>query len=235
MPRTHLSWTFAGTQPLATVCALWAVLLQASSLSAQTSPVPYDQLTGPLFHARSSSYAYPGSYRSIRDVDFKNLVVTFWKDRNGRPQLFHLKNGKCETDFHSGHTSVSFKGIHYLSSAEPGQEYALAFYEENDVGGSSNQEGFAQVFELANKRLRVAQQIDWDLHYGGPYGPLDTFNENTNTFSIRSSHYMPGDGHCCVSAIDIVTFRRDGNRFLQTALRTELSDYGRLQRRKLSQ
>jgi hypothetical protein len=182
----------------------------------------------------SSSYAYPSSYQSIRDVDFKNLTVTFWKNKNGRPQLFHLRDGKCQIDFHPGQTSISLAGIHYLNSAEMGTEYALVLYEEDDVGGSSNQEGFAQVLEIADKRLRVAQQIDWDLHYGGPYGPLDTFNEKTNTLTIRSSHYRPGDAHCCVSAFDVVTFRWDGRRFLQISVRTELSNYGRLKRKRLS-
>lgn len=216
-------------------CALLAVLLLAPSLRAQTSPIPYDQLSGPSFSLAPLSYAYPGKYKSIHDVDFRNLTVTFWTDKNGERQLFHLRNGKCKVDFVHDllHTSIELAGIHYLSSALTGREYALVLYEEDSVGGSSSQDGIAQVFELAGQRLRVAQQIDWDLHYGGPFGPLDTFKERTKALSIRSSHYLPGDGHCCVSAVDVVTYRWDGTQFHQTALRTELSDYGRGQGKKL--
>ena len=171
--------------------------------------------------------------------------MTFWEDDkrkpppfhsiddNGEPLLFHLRNGKCDIDYHPGHTSVELAGVHYLDSAETRREYALAVYEEDDVGGSSNQEGIAPVFELADNHLRVAQELEWDLHHGGSFGPLDTFDEKANTLVIHSSHYQPGDAHCCVSAVDVVTFRWDGRRLVQASLRTELTDFGRSQRLRL--
>jgi hypothetical protein len=168
----------------------------------------------------------------MRQVDFKNLALNvFWKDQ--KPQRFRLKNGKCAVDFHPGHTSIDLAAIHYLSSIESSPQYALALYEEDDVSGSSNQEGIAQVFELSDERLRVTQQIEWDLHYGGPYGRLDSFDEKNGTVIIRSAHYLPGDGHCCVSAVDVVTLRWDGTRFIQTSLRTELSGHGKSEGKKL--
>jgi hypothetical protein len=215
--------------------ALWRVLSVQSSVCAQTSPVPYDQPGGPLFSLTPSSYVYGRHYRSFHDIDFKNLTVVFPNYENGKWRFFHLRNGECKVDYihHLVHTSVEVAGIHYLTSAVTEREYALVLYEEADAAGSSNEEGIAQLFELARRRLRVAQQIDWDLHYGGPFGPLDTFNEATNTLSIHSSHYLPGDGHCCVSAVDVVTYRWDGRHFYQTALRTELTDYGRKEGKKL--
>lgn len=158
-PRTTPSGIKVGTRSLVVACALWPVSLLVPSLWAQTSLVPYDQVYGPLFHVGSSSYLYPSRYRSIRDVDFRNLTVSFWKDENGKPRLFHLRNGECKVDFdhHLLHTSVQLVGLHYLSSAETGREHALVLYEEDDVGGSSSQGGVAQVFELASKRLRVVQ------------------------------------------------------------------------------
>jgi hypothetical protein len=171
---------------------------------------------------------YPNSYQSIRDVDFENLKVALGNDKNGRPMLTQLRNGGWEVGFRiGGYDSVCLRGVHFLGSAEPGREYALAVYEQDMAGGSSSQFGIAQVFEFADKRLRVAQMIDWDLHYGGPYGPLDDFNEETKSLTVRSAHYEPGDAHCCVSAFDVVTYRWNGRAFAQTAIHTELSEYGK--------
>lgn len=223
-------WTHVLFRSLTIACALWQVPVLVTPLLAQTSLVPYGP-EGPLFHLRSYSYVYPNSYRSMHDVDFKNLTVTFANDKNGRPILVHLRHGKWEVSDRLGQNSVRLGGLHFLKSAEPGREYALAVYEGDEVGGSSSQFGTAQVFELAGRRLRVTQQIDWDLHYGGPYSPLDDFNEKASTLTIRSAHYQPGDGHCCVSSFDVVTFRWDGHGFRQTAIRTEVSTYGRLKNR----
>jgi hypothetical protein len=161
-------------------------------------------------------------------VDFENLKVTFWNDKNGRPMLNQLKNGGWEIRFRNGaYDSICLRAVHSLRSADPGRQYALAVYEEDNAGGSSSQDGIAQVFELADERLTVMEQIDWDLHYGGPYGPLDDFDEKANTFTVRSAHYQPGDGHCCVSWFDVVTYRWDGWGFNETSIQTEPSNYGR--------
>lgn len=231
--------------------ALWPGPLQIFSPSAQRSPVPYEPTYGPLFQVTFPTYIYPGSFRSIHEVNSNNLTVTFGKCdkdatlsgkcKEGAPVLLPIRHGRFQIVFHPagnpsillGNTEVDFAGVNRLTSAKPGAEYAVAFYGENDVGGSSNQEAIAQVFELAHGRLRVTQQINWDLHDGGPSGPLDNFNEKTNSFTISSSHYMPGDGHCCISAIDLGTYHRDGRRFVQTAIRTMLTDYGKHQQDKL--
>jgi hypothetical protein len=212
---------------------LWLSSALVVPLSAQTSAVPYLHFSGPMYNLRPYSYLYPGNYGSIREVDFKNLTVTFWQDHNGRRLFLPLKNGKCEMDFHPGHTTIGLADVHYINSLESGQEHAVVLYEEDDVGGSSNQEGLAQVFALSHNRLRVMQQIIWDLHYGGPFGQLDTFDEKTGTLLVHSSHYMPGDAHCCVSAIDVVTYRWDGRKFVQASIRTELSDHGKREGKRL--
>jgi hypothetical protein len=171
---------------------------------------------------------YPNSYQSIHDVDFENLKVALGNDKNGRPMLTQLRNGRWEVRYRNdGYDSIRLQGVHFLGSAEPGGEYALTVYEEDMAGGSSSQFGIAQVFAFADKRLRVTQMIDWDLHYGGPCGRLDDFDEKTNTLTIRSAHYQPGDAHCCVSSFDVVTYRWNGRAFAQTAIHTELSEYGK--------
>jgi hypothetical protein len=171
---------------------------------------------------------YPNSYQSIHDVDFENLKVTFGNDKNGRPVLIQLRNGGWGVSSRLGQDSICLRGVHFLGSAEPGREYALTVYEEDGAGGSSSFYGLAEIFELADKRLHVTQLIDWDLRYGGPYGPLDDFDEQTSSLTIRSPHYRPGDYYKRPSAVDVVTYRWEGRAFRQTAIHTEPSDNARL-------
>jgi len=208
-------------------CALWPLFLQVPSVSAQTSPVPYGPY-GPSFHLRSYSYVYPKSYPSIHDVDFGNLKVTFGNDENARPVLTQLKNGGWKVDGPVGsYNSICLEGVHFLGSAEPGREYALAVFFEDDMGANSTSYGLAEIFELADKHLRVTQLVDWDLNYGGPFGRLDDFDEIASTLKIHSSHYQAVDFPKRPSAIDFVTFHWNGRAFSQTAIHTELSEYGR--------
>jgi hypothetical protein len=117
--------------------------------------------------------------------------------------------------------------IHYLSGPSSStQGSALALYSWTDGGGSSSQGGSATVFTVTNGRLRSVQDIGWDTHFQAGQ-PTDSFDPGTQTLVIRSAHYIPGDAHCCVSAMDVVAFRWDGSRFVQTGIQTELSEYGK--------
>jgi hypothetical protein len=210
----------------------WHLFLLVCQLSAQSYSVPYDSPGGPTLHITSPSYAYPSNYQSIRQVDFRNLTLNIFFEKANRLR-YRLKNGRCETDDHPGQTSVELRSIHNLSSEKGGRQHALVLYFIDSVGGSSSQDGVAQVFELSDEHLRVTQQIEWDLRFGGPWGPFDTFDEKTMTFLVRTAHYLPGDAHCCLSAIDVVRLSWNGRRFVQTEMRTELSDCGRREGKKL--
>jgi len=210
------------------VCALWPVSLQVFSLLAQTSPLPYDGLYSPSFHLRSYSYVYSNSYQSIHDVDFENLKVAFGDDKSGKPILNQLRSGRWEVRFRDGgYDWIRLWGVHFLDSAEAGREYALTVYAEVMAGGNSSEFGIAEVSELADKRLRVTQLIEWDLRYGGPEHPLDDFDERANTLTIHTPHYRPGDNYKHASAVDVVTYHWDGRALGQTAIHTELSEYGK--------
>jgi len=221
-------WSLVLFRSLMIVCALWPVSLQVSSLLAQTSPVPYGPNEGPLFHLQPCSYLYPDTYQSIRDVDFENLKVAFGNAKNGKSRLIQLRYGRWEVRFRNGgYDSICLHGVHFLGSAEIGREYALTVYEEDSTGANSSFYGLAQVFELADKRLRATQLIDWDLRYGGPEGSLDDFDEKDNTLTIRAPHYQSGDYYKHPSALDIVSYHWDGRAFGQTFIQTELLNNAR--------
>lgn len=101
------------------------------------------------------------------------------------------------------------------------------------AGGSSNSNGIAQVVGLANQQLTVSQQLDWDEHFD-PKAPYVSFDEKSETFVFRSAHYLPGDAHCCVSAMDVVNLRWNGTRSVQSAVSTALTEYGIENQKELS-
>ena len=185
---------------------------------------------GPTFHDIGVNYKYAGTYRSIREVDFKKLAVYYFEE--GGNLRTRLTDGSLQG---GGEESVRLDSVHPLK-ASGGDQYALAIYEWDEAAGSSSQNGIAQLFDLSGGALRVVQQIDWDLHYGGPYkGFSKLFDDKTMTLTFPSARYLDGDAHCCVSAIDIVEMRWSGSRFILAAKRTELSDYGRREGKRLPQ
>lgn len=206
-------------------------MLSAGAFS-QTSQVPYASNgdgPGPTFSYSETSQLYPGFYSSIRAVDFRNLCG----DAAGKPGRRCLKNGRYKSDEPGSNYSEELDSIRYLrvsSSSQVGS--ALVLYSWIDGGGSSSQGSSATVFTVTQGRLRSVQEIGWDTHFQAGQ-PTDSFDPRTNTLVIRSTHYIPGDAHCCVSALDVVAFRWDGNRFVQTGIQTELSEYGKTEGKTL--
>jgi len=206
------------------------LLILVPAVFGQTSQVPYAPGTdgpGPTFTNDTASLSYPGSYSSIRKADFRNLPIL---DPAGKPAAgISLKDGHYKRDELGDHFSMDLDSVHYLSTSTPSKgDFALVLYSWFAAGGSSDQGGTAQVFTVSAGHLRSVQEIGWDTHFQAG-GPTDSFDPSTNTLLIRSAHYIPGDAHCCVSAMDIVTFRWDGNRFIQSSIQTELSAYGKKQ------
>jgi hypothetical protein len=201
-----------------------------ASAFGQHSQVPYapdSDGPGPTFTNEQFHYSYPGSFSSIRKVDFRNFRF-LGLDNAGKPsERFSLRNGHYKHDEPLDHQSIDLGSIHYLSkSSASNGDSVLVLLSWFAAGGSSSQGGMARVFTLSGSHLRAAQEIDWDTHFEGSQ-PTESFDSSTNTLVVRSSHYIPGDGHCCISAVDVVTFRWDGTRFVQSGLQAELSEYGK--------
>jgi len=182
---------------------------------------PNSDGSGLTFTNRNVDVAYPGFYLSIRKVDFRNLKSRIVDES------FPLKNGHYEHRDRGGYAAVDLDSIHYLGTSPQSKGgAALVLYSWFAAGGSSSQGGTADVLTVRNGRLRCAQEIGWDTHFQAG-GPTDSFDPSKNTLVIRAAHYIPGDAHCCVSAMDVVTYQWDGARFVQSGIRTELSEYGK--------
>ena len=201
------------------------LILVAVSAFSQKSQVPYASNSdgpGPTFTSENVSVSYPGSPSSIRKVDFRNIKIPFFDKRS-----FSLKNGHYKYDELGEHWSFDLDSVYYLSTSPSSKgSSALILYSWFAAAGSSSQGGTAVVYTVADSHLRSVQKIDWDTHFQAGQ-PTDSFDRTSNTLAIRSAHYIPGDAHCCVSAMDIVTFRWDGGRFVQSGIQTELSEYGK--------
>lgn len=179
------------------------------SAFAQSSQVPYMAGGGPTFAVHTDVRNYPGSYRSIREVDFRNL-------NNGRASL---RSGRYERNEQFDHYSEVLDSVDYLQSqSHAGESFALVVYSWFEAAGSSSSGGYAVLYTLSKGRLQSLQSIDWETHSAGTQ-PTWSFNPKRSTLVIRSDHYMPGDAHCCISATDVVTFQWDGKQFHMTGIR----------------
>ena len=212
------------------------LLFLVAAAFGQTSRVPYAPGTdgpGPTFTNDTANLSCPGSYSSIRNVDFRNFTFPA-SDRAAIPAgSFSLKNGHYKVDEGGVHFSMDLDSVYYLGTSTSSKGgFALVLFSWFAAGGSSSQGGTAQVFTVSNAHLRSVQKIGWDTHFQAGQ-PTDSFDPSTKTLVIRSAHYIPGDAHCCVSAMDIVTFRWDGTRFVQSSIQTELSEYGKKQGKTL--
>jgi len=126
--------------------------------------------------------------------------------------------------------SVELTAIYYLVSS-----YALVLYHDIQGGGSSTNSGIAQLFTLSEGRLALIQTIRWDTDVTRSESnpKLYSLDAATNNLVIRSSHYIPGDAHCCISAVDVVTFAWKDTHFEKIAVDTELSEEGKRQGKAL--
>jgi hypothetical protein len=198
-----------------------ALLLLSWELSAQSSIFPYADSYGPLYSIKSADVSEPSRARTIRDVDFRNM----WAFEPGDIQL---QNGRYE---HEDAQEIFFESIDLASIYYLTPSYAVVLYQDTHGGGSTSSMGIAQLFRLSNRTLALLQRIQWNADARDEkYSELFTFDLKTRTMVIRSSHYMPGDAHCCISAVDVVTFRWNGARFEQSDVKSELTDYGERQR-----
>ena len=215
----------------------WLLPFILATAFAQNSDVPYAPNSngpGPTFSDERVNNLYPGSYRSLSNIDFRDFTYLDF-DKAGRPSgRYALRKGHFQQDDEFNHSSMDLASIYYLPrESTTGAAAALVLLSWFAAAGSSSAGENAKVFTLSGNRLRVVQEINWDTHFEASR-PTESFDPTTNTLVIRSAHYTPGDAHCCVSAVDVVTFRWDGHRFVQTGIQTELSQYGKTNGKKIT-
>jgi hypothetical protein len=213
-----------------TFLPIWLAIIAASS--TQSHKIPYDRDLGFSLHQISLDFRLEGSFEQAGSIDFRNFTFLLF-DKNTRVVMKgELKHGSYEEKSPAGFDSVKLDSLYFLPSANSNQQYILALYTWEFAGGSSNIQGVAEVYKLENHKLRVTQQIDWDEHFDSEK-PMVVYDKTSGTLVARTAHYLPGDAHCCVSAVDVVTLRWDSTHFVRSGLRTELSNYGEREKKQL--
>ncbi|MFZ0821242.1 MAG: hypothetical protein WAM91_14330 [Candidatus Acidiferrales bacterium] len=204
-----------------------ALIFCAPGIGNKQNPqkVPYMNDDAPSVDTDELNYVYPNAYDRIQDVDFENLNVRIYYSATHLAVSEQLKKGKYNHQDNHGFETITFDDVYYLNSDSKNRQLALVLITWFYGGGSSNTDGIAQVFELINHRLKLVQQIHWDEHFDTNLAYF-FFNTNLQRLIVRTAHYLPGDSHCCISAMDTVTFRWNGSRFVQAGLRTGLSRFG---------
>jgi len=202
------------------------VLAFSLCLLAQAPSVPYAQFFGPDFDNVHVDRSYPGSYESIRKADFRNMRLIVFDQTGKTDTVLQFKNGTHQSKTKSEVDEAKLEEVAYLTSeGAAGPEYALVIFHWMSVSGAADADGYAQVFELTGHSLRVIQQLRWNAQFETK--EKYTFDAATKTLIARSAHYLEGDAHCCISAMDVFTLRWNGSAFVQAAVLTELSDYGK--------
>lgn len=206
-------------------------LLFASALAI--APVPASMAAAHSAQVSFPNYTYPGRYESIQAVDFKNLPLhTWWED--GKPGItLPLKDGKASEDTGYGFRSCKLIGVHALDRPGSTKMRVLVIASLHTVAAGSSEHHLAQVFEWSGGRLSVVQEISADSHVQIGRNKYAVFNPKKQELMVRTSHYLDLDARCCVSAVDVVTYRWDGHQFTEQSVRAELSEYGKREGKKL--
>jgi hypothetical protein len=200
-----------------------ACLLLSRSLVAQTPSVPYAQFFGPDLDNVRLDHAYPSTAQSIQKVDFRNVRLMVFDQSGKTDAVLPFRNGSRKWKEKNGETNEAKIGeVDYLT---PADKYALVVFHWLSIAEASNTDGYAQVFQLENRELRVIQQLRWNEQFETK--DKYAFDAATKTLIVRSAHYITGDAHCCISAMDVFTLQWKDGGFVQTGVKTELSDYGK--------
>lgn len=216
------SWPRRSRVIVLLMCGGLALAGFTREVDAQAQPI--DSEGGHGYHEFFPNHSTPMDLNKIRDVDFGNLSMVVFRWSRKTQGEATLRDGFWEQRDDSGYRSIKLESVDYLGGPDSDGNFALVLYTWFGAGGSSNSNGIAQVVKLAAGQLTVLQQVDWDEHFYTK-SPYSSFDPKTKTLVIRSAHYLPGDAHCCVSAMDVVTLRWNGTRFVQTAIETEPSQY----------
>jgi hypothetical protein len=152
--------------------------------------------------------------QSAVDISLRNSrVVTcdagdiIWAQRlrNGRGSSEdRLPNGSLNV-----RTDARLKWAHVLD-----RDHLIVAHWWVWVAASSSSSEYVQVIERQEDRWVVVQQIEMDIHHGGNAVGAD-YDAARKTLITRAVHYADGEGRCCPSLMDVVTFRWNGARFIR--------------------
>ncbi|MGD0801801.1 MAG: hypothetical protein ABR906_10840 [Terracidiphilus sp.] len=145
---------------------------------------------------------------SLTDVDFTNRSY-----RLNNTEL-QIKSGVYHYQQDGGFEDIKVREIWFLKDPRDGAQYAVVSLYDVSGGGSSNDEGIVQVFTVANKRLELVQELNFDEQASGSGVKFDS-NSRCLTIRARSNDDSP---HCCATNLDVADFVWSGRGFTLTSV-----------------
>jgi hypothetical protein len=190
-------------------------------------PSPFYQVS----ETQPCSVTYPSlefnrTFEKLRGIDFRNLTFPDFAFLNRKWLKF--RDGEFTEIGEHGRSELWIREIHYLPKSKDGVDRAVILIDGTSVGGSSSNSGYVLVLELRNGVLQISQMIhaDTDVLRGEDDPRSMVFSSKNGRLVVKSSHYEPGDAHCCISSIDVVSFRWTGMKFEQVSVKKVPSSYG---------
>ncbi len=195
--------------------ALLAFCLSLASQKVQiVNPQPYGDpdWDGPEYSITQPNFTYRSEYQKLQDIDYRNFVLHTFDEKGRHLICAQLKGGYWEANDRFGLETLRWRRSFPLSGESGLPEYVLVVFDEWEAHGSSDGDGYAQVWRLQDKKLTIVQQIQFNTHFGEEK-PVFAFKKRSGMLTVRASHYLPGDSHCCISAVDDLTFRWEDGLF----------------------
>jgi len=164
------------------------------------------QKTSPTLEVCFPNYSYPNPVTSLRQLDSKSSEVIIFDEKGSPDYRAHLRHGSFEKLHKIGGDGVSFGWVKYLGNSSLEPEYAVTYHIWTTWAGSSSAYGVVQLLHIEDGRLRVVQQILFNLRGSKKAGAL--FNARSNGLTICGVNDWE---HCCPAGLDVVQFQlKDG-------------------------
>jgi len=182
---------------------LWILVFAAPLSVAQGEP-----LESPNYEILFPNYQYDISASSIRNIDFKNLTVFWYRIDELRPSA-ELSGGSFQRRHEGGSDDITLDLVKFLDDPGDGR-HAVIDLLWRSCGGSCSDNGLVQVFELRSGRPTVVEQIRYGRHAPETDASLD-LKSKILTITGRSSEPSP---NCCAKSLDVMNFEWDGQKFV---------------------
>ena len=159
-------------------------------------------------YVQDESFLFAKDVSELSKLDLHNGVALLL-EHNKIYDRERLKKGTGKTGrtLRGGSREVHLEWLYRIDDS-----HIVANYSWEWIAGSSSQSEIVQVFHFSGNEVFVTQQIKIDMHHGG--GAVGAyFNFRRKLLLAKAVAYGFGEGRCCPSLMDIVTFRWDGERF----------------------
>jgi len=189
----------------------------------EINPQPYGgEVSGPGYSILRPDFTYNKEFASSAEIDFRNFVLHTFDEKGRHFICGQLNWGYWEAKDGLGLDTLRWRRSFPLRSKSTLSEYVLVMFDEWSVAGSSDGDGYAQVWRLQDKKLTIVQQIQFNTHFGEEK-PVFVFKKQSERLTVRASHYLPGDSHGRISAFDDLTFRWEAGLFKLIKIETKPS------------